>query len=83
MKTLLGIIGVLAILGLSSTLAQPEPNQPPRNLALPPGVKSLKNLEYGRVGDRAMMLDLYLPEKNDKPRPLIIWIHLNRCLKPR
>jgi acetyl esterase/lipase len=32
-------------------------------------------LEYGKVNGRALRLDLYLPEKADKPLPLIIWIH--------
>ena len=35
----------------------------------------MRNLEYGRGSGRAMLLDLYLPEKFDKPLPLIIWIH--------
>jgi acetyl esterase/lipase len=38
-------------------------------------VKALKDLEYGKASGRAMRLDLYLPEKGDKPLPLIIWIH--------
>jgi len=75
MKTFLSTVSLVAMLGLSTSLAQPEAKQPGRNFALPPGVKTLKNLEYGRVGDRAMLLDLYLPEKTEKPRPLIIWIH--------
>jgi acetyl esterase/lipase len=49
--------------------------QPSRQPALPPGTKVLKDLEYGRAGDRAMHVDLYLPEKTEKPLPLIIWIH--------
>ena len=35
----------------------------------------MKDLEYGKGSGRAMLLDLYLPEKGDKPLPLIIWIH--------
>jgi acetyl esterase/lipase len=35
----------------------------------------LKDLEYGKASGRAMLLNLYLPEKGDKPLPLIIWIH--------
>jgi acetyl esterase/lipase len=62
-------------LSLSLSLAQPNTDRPSRKFSIPPGVKSLKDLEYGRVGSRAMLLDLYLPEKNDTPRPLIVWIH--------
>src|SRR5215468_8396747 len=43
--------------------------------SLPPGTQKLKDLEYGQASGRAMLLDLYLPEKTDKPLPLIIWIH--------
>ena len=61
---------------LSLTLhAQPNANNPPRRSPLPPGVKLLKDLEYGRADNTAMLLDLYLPENKDKPHPLIIWIH--------
>ncbi|MHB9107608.1 MAG: prolyl oligopeptidase family serine peptidase [Armatimonadota bacterium] len=42
---------------------------------LPPGVKALRDLEYARVGERALRLDLYLPEQAQEPLPLIIWIH--------
>ena len=75
MKTLLLMLALLACLGFSTCFAQPEPRQPPRITAFPSGAKTLKNLEYGRVGDRAMLLDLYLPEKSEKRLPLIIWVH--------
>jgi acetyl esterase/lipase len=41
----------------------------------------LSDLEYARVGDRALLLDLYLPQAEDSPRkgsgpwPTLIWIH--------
>jgi acetyl esterase/lipase len=36
----------------------------------------LRDLEYAKVGDDALKLDLYLPEKSDeKLLPLIVWIH--------
>jgi len=62
-------------LGLTLSLAQPNSKQTPRRLTLPPGVKPVLDLEYGKAGGRAMLLDLYLPEKRDQPLPLIIWIH--------
>jgi len=40
-----------------------------------PGVKSLRDLEYARAGEKSLPLDLYLPEKSRGPLPLIIWIH--------
>ncbi len=42
---------------------------------LPPGVTELKNIEYGKVGDRSLQLDLYLPEKAAQPVPGLIFIH--------
>jgi acetyl esterase/lipase len=71
---LISIVGVIA-LGLTLGHAQPNNQQPQRRVSLPPGVKALKDLEYGTASGRAMRLDLYLPEKADKPLPLIIWIH--------
>jgi len=71
------LVSTVLMTGLSLTLslAQPSANQPPREFPLPPGVKVLKDLEYGRASGRAMLLDLYLPEKGIQPLPLIIWIH--------
>jgi acetyl esterase/lipase len=70
-------LSIVLVTGLSLTLglAQPGPKQPQRHFSLPPGVRALKDLEYGRAGSRALLLDLYLPEKSDKALPLIIWIH--------
>jgi acetyl esterase/lipase len=42
---------------------------------VPAGVIEHKDIEYGRVGDRALQLDLYSPEKIDKPAPALIFIH--------
>ena len=62
-------------LSLTTVFAQPNTNQAHPRIQLPPGVTALRDLEYGRVGERAMRLDLYLPENTNKPLPLIIWIH--------
>ncbi len=74
-KASLFCIVLVTGLGLPLGLAQPSTKQPQRQFPLPPEIKVLKNLEYGRASSRAMLLDLYLPEKGDKPMPLIIWIH--------
>jgi len=68
---------ILLLVGLSITNgpAQPTTNKSSPRFDLPAGVKMLKDLEYGRAGCRAMLLDLYLPEKGRKPLPLLIWIH--------
>lgn len=35
----------------------------------------LRNVEYARVGDVPLNLDLYIPDGADRPLPLVIWIH--------
>lgn len=42
---------------------------------IPAGVSVKKDVEYGRVGDRALLLDLYSPEKMPAPAPGLIFIH--------
>jgi acetyl esterase/lipase len=71
------LVSIVLVTGLSLTLslAQPTTTRPQVRSSLPPGVEALKDLEYGKGSGRAMLLDLYLPEKRDKPLPLIIWIH--------
>jgi acetyl esterase/lipase len=70
-------LAMLLFVGLSVTSgpAQPSANPSSRRLPLPPGVKSFKDLEYGRADGRSMRLDLYLPAKGQKALPLLIWIH--------
>ena len=34
-----------------------------------------RNIEFARVGDRALLLDLYLPSDRDQPPAVILWIH--------
>jgi acetyl esterase/lipase len=75
MKASLLSIVLVSGLGLTLSHAQPSPKPARNRFPLPPGVKALKDLEYGRASGKAMLLDLYLPEKADKPLPLIIWIH--------
>ena len=43
---------------------------------LPEGVVEKKDIEYGNVGGkRPLLLDLYMPDKLDKPAPGLIFIH--------
>jgi len=45
-------------------------------LETPPAVRETEDVVYGRVGDRALTLDLYEPvEPSDELRPAIIFIH--------
>jgi acetyl esterase/lipase len=68
------IAALLATLVLASTIqAQQQPRaQAP---AAPPGVRVLKDLPYVPDGHERQKLDLYLPEKEDGARPVVVWIH--------
>ncbi len=34
-----------------------------------------KDLEYTRVGDSSLLLDLYYPKAADNPVPVVVWVH--------
>ncbi len=44
-------------------------------IAVPDTVELLSGLPYSTQGDPRQILDLYLPKGNDKPLPLLIFIH--------
>ena len=46
-----------------------------RKPALPAGVRVYSNLEYSRPGGTPLLLDLYLPQRNEGRLPVIVWIH--------
>ena len=48
---------------------------PPRSVTEPDGVRILRDWTYATVDGEDLQLDLYLPERFDKPRPLVVWIH--------
>jgi len=65
----------LCLLVALPALAQQQPPQPGRPPQVPPGVKVTRDLEYGKVEGRKLLLDLYLPEKATGPLPVIVGIH--------
>src|SRR3972149_1699577 len=71
---------IAAVMMTTVALAEPPPGEggrlagPPR-VRIPEGVKTLRNLEYARVGEKSLLLDLYLPEKASGPLPVIMWVH--------
>ena len=75
MKTFLSLVLLATGLGGPVLLAQPATNRPSSPQRLPPGFTTARNLEYGRAGAKVLHLDLYYPEKSEKPVPLLIWIH--------
>ncbi|MDA1233043.1 MAG: alpha/beta hydrolase [Planctomycetota bacterium] len=34
-----------------------------------------RDVEYARVGEHRLLLDLYMPPQSSKPAPLVVWIH--------
>jgi acetyl esterase/lipase len=47
--------------------------QPPSTF--PPNVKEIKEIEYGRIGNRSLHLDLYLPDTISPDKPSLLFIH--------
>ncbi len=62
---------------LLATLAFADPANPaPQPVALPAGVRMVRDLAYLPDGDEAQRLDLYLPEETPAdPLPLVVHIH--------
>jgi acetyl esterase/lipase len=54
--------------------AQQQSNRS-RKVKLPAGTKVERDIVYARVGDRKLLLDLYLPPKRSTLSPVILWIH--------
>ncbi len=46
-----------------------------RQMQLPADAKVQRDIVYARVGERKLLLDLYLPPKGSAPLPVIVWIH--------
>jgi acetyl esterase/lipase len=66
---------LLPLIVLLSVLAGPADPQPP---APAPGQVRLRidrDVEYARVGNRPLRLDLYLRDGATEPAPLVVWIH--------
>lgn len=64
---------VLIALALHISDADGQPKLQPKDA--PPGAKVIRDLEYAKVGDVRLALDLYLPNEGDGPFPVIVAIH--------
>ena len=42
---------------------------------LPAGANVTRDIVYAEVGDRRLLLDLYLPAEGPRRRPVIVWVH--------
>lgn len=54
--------------------AQPA-TRPVRSSAIPAGVNFIRDVEFARVGEHVLRMDLYIPENAREPLPTIVWIH--------
>lgn len=63
------VVALAAVAVASAAVAQAPKSQ------LPEGVKRVADLTYATVGDKKLLLDLYLPEKAEKPLPVVVGIH--------
>jgi acetyl esterase/lipase len=75
-----GLVVTLAValvvgLGPSAPAQPPGKGLQPKGPTVPMGVKRTADLEYARVGDKKLLLDLYLPEKAEGPLPVIVGIY--------
>ena len=68
------LVGAALLLGPAS-LAMAQPQTKAQRPRLPEGVTVDRDLEYARVGDRPLHLDLYRPEGAEGPLPLVVWVH--------
>ena len=41
----------------------------------PDGTKVERDIVYAQIGDRKLLLDLYVPGKGKAPMPVVVWIH--------
>ncbi|MFO0956306.1 MAG: alpha/beta hydrolase [Isosphaeraceae bacterium] len=67
MRTTRIAAAVLILLGLADVASAQRP--------APKGAKVVRDLEFARVGDRSLALDLYLPEEGEGPFPVLVAIH--------
>lgn len=63
-------VSLVVLLGMASS-SQAQGLRP----NLPDGTKAHRDLEYVQGGHERQRLDLYVPERADKPLPVIVWVH--------
>src|SRR5262245_25686848 len=69
------ILCLSLIFGWIDAAPAQQPKLQAKQPQVPPGVRVLRDLEYARVGDKRLLLDLYLPEQAEGPLPVVIGIH--------
>lgn len=68
-----GLFSLVVVLTIATLAAFGDP--PAKTTNSSGGAKTLRDVEYAKVGQKSLWLDLYTPAGADKPLPLIVWIH--------
>lgn len=63
---------LVAILITLPSFAQNKKKKAPK---LPENIKKLADIEYSKVGEKSLQLDLYLPKNSSEKVPVIMWVH--------
>lgn len=74
-RCLLLIACVIGSLALPLPAQQRRPDRPPARRPIPQDIVAHLDIEYARVGEKSLQLDLYLPRESKAALPLIVWIH--------
>jgi acetyl esterase/lipase len=45
------------------------------NPEIPSGIKVMKDIEYRNINGKSLQLDIYIPDRVQKPAPLLVFIH--------
>ena len=72
MGLLLSSSGLSLMRGADTPPPKAKKKQKPK---LPASTIVNKDLEYARVGDKSLLLDLYLPKDAKGPFPVVVWVH--------
>lgn len=74
-----GLISLEEELAFANRRSRPAARQRPsgglQKTQLPAGTKVERDIVYTRVGERKLLLDLYVPPKQSAPLPVILWVH--------
>ena len=77
MRNLLALIVLLPTVAFAAEDAPPEPAAPPAKppAALPAGIKVIRDVEYAKVNDLSLTMDIYLPSEPAGPMPAVVYFH--------
>ena len=75
--TVSAVIAATSVMAQDRNSPQPPPDRPGAGQRIPESIHAELDLPYAATDNRAQRLDLFLPKspKNDKPLPVIVFIH--------